>query len=122
MNLRVRDQNFNSLTTALGGGASYAMSKGFGVLVPQIRAEWIHEFKNDDRLLTATFVNDPRANLDGHTLFARTDGPDRDYFTILFSLSTVLRGGLQGFVSYERVFELKDITSNIFNGGVRYEF
>jgi outer membrane lipase/esterase len=122
MNLRVRDQNFNSLTTALGGGASYAMSKGFGVLVPQIRADWIHEFKNDERLLAATFVNDPRANLDGHTLFARTEGPDRDYFTVLFGLSTVLRGGLQGFVSYERIFELKDITSNIFNGGVRYEF
>jgi outer membrane lipase/esterase len=122
MNLRVRDQNFNSLTTALGGGASYAMSKGFGVLVPQIRAEWIHEFKNDERLLAATFVNDPRANLDGHTLFAQTEGPDRDYFTVLFGLSTVLRGGLQGFVSYERIFELKNITSNIFNGGVRYEF
>jgi outer membrane lipase/esterase len=122
MNLRVRDQNFNSLTTALGGGASYAMSKGFGVLVPQIRAEWIHEFKNDERLLAATFVNDPRANLDGHTLFAQTEGPDRDYFTVLFGLSTVLRGGLQGFVSYERIFELKDISSNIFNGGVRYEF
>jgi outer membrane lipase/esterase len=122
MKLQVRDQNFNSLTTALGGGASYAMSKGFGVLVPQIRAEWIHEFKNDERLLGATFVNDPRANLDGHTLFARTEGPDRDYFTVLFGLSTVLRGGLQGFVSYERIFELKDISSNIFNGGVRYEF
>jgi outer membrane lipase/esterase len=122
MNLRVKDQYFNSLTTALGGGASYAMSKGFGVLVPQIRAEWIHEFKNDERLLAATFVNDPRANLDGHTLFAQTEGPDRDYFTVLFGLSTVLRGGLQGFVSYERIFELKDITSNIFNGGVRYEF
>ena len=75
------------LTTVLGGRASYAISTGLGVLLPQVRIEWEHEFKNDSRLLTARFVNDPLLQPIPFT----TDNPDRNYANLGVSLSATFR-------------------------------
>ena len=76
--LALDSQDVESLTTVLGGRASYAISTGVGVLLPQVRIEWEHEFKNDSRLLTAQFVNDPLLQPIPFT----TDSPDRNYVNL----------------------------------------
>ena len=76
--LALDSQDVESLTTVLGGRASYAISTGLGVLLPQVRIEWEHEFKNDSRLLTAQFVNDPFFQPIPFT----TDSPDRNYVNL----------------------------------------
>ena len=43
------DQTIVSLTTTAGIFTSYAISTGFGVIVPQLTGEYIHEFANDKR-------------------------------------------------------------------------
>jgi outer membrane lipase/esterase len=112
------DQNVESLLHVLGVQASYAISTGIGVLLPQVRAEWRHEFKNDARTITSRFVFDPLRT----PLALVTDSPDRDFFALGVSLSATFRGGVAAFVSYEPVIGLADVTSHSVVGGIRFEF
>lgn len=116
--LAFEGQDVESLLSVLGGQASYAISTGVGVLLPQVRAEWRHELKNDARTITSRFVHDPTRT----PLALVTDGPDRDFFTLGASLSTTFRGGVAAFVSYETVLGLAQVTAHNVVGGIRFEF
>jgi uncharacterized protein with beta-barrel porin domain len=111
-------QDVESLTTDVGGRVSYAISTGVGVLLPQVRIEWEHEFKNDSRLLTARFVNDPV----GQPILFTTDNPDRNYANLGVSLSATFRPGIAAFIDYEKVLGLENVSVNVITLGVRGEF
>jgi outer membrane autotransporter protein len=111
------DQDVESLTSVVGGQISYAISTAFGVLLPQVRGEWEHEFKDDRRTLTARFVHDPA----GADILFSTDAPDRDFFNIGAGLSAVFRGGVSAFAYYETVLGLEDVTRHAVTVGVRKE-
>ncbi len=118
LNLSVDSQDWKSLTSVLGGQLSYAISRGFGVLVPQGRLAWVHEFENDSEAFEATFIADPRQNV----LRASTDDPDRDYFELGLGISAVLQGGAQLFFNYETILGFSDLTDHAFTLGGRLEF
>lgn len=111
-------QDVESLTMALGGRVVYAISTGLGVLLPQVRIEWEHEFKNDSRILTAQFVNDPQRQPIRFT----TDGPDRNYANIGVALSATFRGGIAAFIDYETVLGLANVSRHDITLGIRGEF
>jgi uncharacterized protein with beta-barrel porin domain len=116
--LALDSQDVESFTTVLGGRASYAISTGLGVLLPQVRIEWEHEFKNDSRLLTARFVNDPV----GQPILFTTDNPDRNYANLGVSLSATFRHGIAAFIDYQTVLGLANVSGNFITLGVRGEF
>lgn len=118
LNLQVEEQDIDSFQSVLGGEVSYALSTGFGVLVPQARLGWVHEFADDDRRIKATYINDPNQ----FQLVAQTDAPDRDYGTLLIGLSGVFQGGAQAFLAYETVLGLRDIEEHLFTIGGRIDF
>lgn len=118
LNLRVEDQDIDSFKGVLGGEVSYSVSTDFGVLVPQARLGWVHEFADDDRRIKATYVNDPNQV----QLVAETDAPDRDYGTLLLGLAGVFQGGAQAFVAYETVLGLRDVEEHLFTVGGRIDF
>ncbi|HET9492087.1 MAG TPA: autotransporter outer membrane beta-barrel domain-containing protein [Methylomirabilota bacterium] len=118
LDLDVGEQDVESLVTAVGAQASMAFSVPFGVLVPQIRSEWRHEFENNGTTITAKYANDPF-----NTFFAiPTDDPDRDYVAVAAGASAVFSRGVSAFVNYETVLGLRDVTHHAFTGGVRMEF
>ena len=110
-------QDVESLTTVLGARAAYAISTGLGVLLPQVRVEWEHEFKNNSRLLTAQFINDPQRQPIRFT----TDNPDRNYANIGVALSATFRGGLAAFIDYETVVGLANVSVHAITLGIRGE-
>jgi outer membrane lipase/esterase len=118
LSLAINDQNVESLTWALGGQASYAISTGVGVLVPQLRFEWEHEFLDIQHRITARFVSDP-ANT---PILLDTDNPDRDYFNLGAGLSAVFQRGVSAFVYYETVLALRDVTAHQVAVGIRLAF
>jgi Autotransporter beta-domain len=87
------------------------------VLLPQVRIEWEHEFKNNSRLLAARFINDPGNQ---PILFA-TDGPDRNYANIGVALSATFRGGISAFIDYETVLGLANVSWHGITLGIRGE-
>ncbi len=117
LNLAVAGQNIKSFETALGADVSYAHSTNFGVVTPQIRLEWAHEFDNDSRQITAQYVNDPRNN----RFFVRTDSPDRNYYVLGGGLSALMTGGKTAFAEVETVLGREGYEKHTFRIGARLE-
>jgi uncharacterized protein YhjY with autotransporter beta-barrel domain len=116
--LAINEQDVESLTWALGGQASYALSTGFGVLIPQVRFEWEHEFLDNQRTITARFASDPLNT----PIFLETDNPDRDYFNLGAGMSAVFQRGVSAFAYYETVLALRDVTAHRITLGIRLAF
>lgn len=112
------DQNFESLTLSLGGQASYAWSQTWGVLVPQINVDWVHEFKDDTRFITGRFTGDSS----GEPFRLPTDPLDSDYFNVGVGASAQFAQGRSAFVYYEKVLGFDDLDFNTINLGIRLEF
>jgi uncharacterized protein YhjY with autotransporter beta-barrel domain len=110
-------QGVESLLTFLGGDVSYAISTGLGVLLPQLRFEWAHEFLNDSRTITAWFVGDPAQQ----RIRTSTDDPDRDFVNLAVGLAATFPHGVSAFVNYETVLALDNVTRHSITLGVRVE-
>ncbi len=120
--LAVGAQKTESLTTALGMDVSYAYKTNerlqkvrLGVIIPQVRAEWVHEFMNDSRNVEASFV---QAN---QIISASTAAPDRDYFKVGVGLSALFAGGISAYIQYEETLGLSNITARNIAVGLRVE-
>lgn len=121
LELEVKEQVINSAEMTLGAQISRSLSRSYGVLVPQARVEYFHEFENDSRGITARYIHDPFNN--GAYLFSvPTDNPDRDFFTVGLGVSAVLQSGTQMFAFYETTAGLDDMTNHSVIFGVRGEF
>ncbi len=118
--LKYDDQDITSLVSSLGAEASYAISTGFGVIVPHLRATWEHEFENDARNIDARlFLNSNPVN---DVLISRTDSPDRDYGRLGAGVSAGFAHGISAFIDYDTVLALSDVEHHRFTAGGRIEF
>jgi outer membrane autotransporter protein len=116
LRLTFDDQDEDSLTTQLGVHGSVAVSTGFGVLVPQATAEYVHEFL--DRRRSLAF----RAPGSQQKFRFENDRPDRNYFNLGAGVVLVLARGISPFVNYRTLVGHKDQSSHIVTGGLRVEF
>ena len=89
------NQNVVSLTTSAGLFASMAISTGFGVLVPQATAEYVHEFDNNQRSVGFRLVD----SLTRARFLFQTDPPDRDFFNLGLGAVLVLPRGMSIFAN-----------------------
>lgn len=109
-----------SLQTRFGVQASMAISKTFGVVVPQASLDWIHEYANDQRSISVRFVQDLR---DNPTKFSfQTDKPDRDFFELSLGLSFVLANDIQAFGNASTILNHDFIDSYTISFGLRKQF
>jgi len=104
----------DSLT--LGGSfiLSRAISTDWGVILPQLRMTYVHEFLNDSEIIRGEIQDQP--------ILSRTDNPDRDFFFGAIGVSAVTPSGLQFFADYEQRFGHRYLDTYQFTLGLRYEF
>ena len=107
-----------SLTGVAGVLASWAISTGFGVLIPQGTFEYVHEFEDNQREIRFRFVDDLRRT----KLRFHNDPPDRDYFQAGAGLVLVLPGGYSPFINYRSLIGYKDVSSHAVTMGLRFSF
>ena len=119
--LNVDDQDIESFTSVLGAQASYALSVPWGVLQPQVRLEWEHEYMNDSQTIKVHFLEDPTPDGDSE-IRLDTSGPDRDYFNLAVGFAAAFRRGLSAFAQYETVLGLDDYSIHRVALGIRAEF
>lgn len=113
------NQSMKSFVTSLGGQMSKAFSMPWGILTPGIRFEWDHQYKNNDRAITAQFLGAPT----GLGTFAiATASPDRNYFNLGGSVSATFAEGRSAFLRYETRLGQQDISNHIVELGVRVPF
>ncbi|MGR9051025.1 MAG: Calx-beta domain-containing protein [Gammaproteobacteria bacterium] len=118
-NLAVQEQNFQSVMTTFGGQISQAISMPWGVISPGVRAEWVHQFKYNDREINARFINAPTGTGQFTIL---TDTPDRNYFNLGASIAASLPEGRSAFFRYEARVGQERVSSHTLELGVRVPF
>lgn len=111
------DQTIKSLQSVLGAHASYALSTGWGVVVPYGRLDWVHEFEDDARSVPASFVQAPTV-----PFVVQTDEADRDFGRVSIGASALWPGGWVAFADYQYQFAHSFLTEHKFTIGLRKEF
>jgi outer membrane autotransporter protein len=107
-----------SLQSRLGATGSMTLSTGFGVLVPQVDASWVHEFDDDQRSEDFKFIDDGNAV----TFQYEDEKPDRDFFELAVGVSAVLRNGWQPYLQFRTLAGHHYLDSYVGAIGLRAEF
>ena len=84
--------------------------------------EYIHEFRDKPRTITAFFRNDSQASDDAFAIRLLTDAPDKDFGVVSAGVTWLLRGGTQYFIHVDSVQGLSDVDKENITAGVRLEF
>jgi uncharacterized protein YhjY with autotransporter beta-barrel domain len=101
LELRFQEDSLTSIQTSVGAQASYAISTSWGVLVPQLNADWTREFANGQRSINVQFAQDNRVT--PLTFGFQTDKPDRDFFHVGAGIVAILPHGIHAFANFETV-------------------
>jgi outer membrane autotransporter protein len=110
-------QTAKSLTGVLGVFGSTAISKDWGVLVPQVNLEYLHEFEDPQRTITFRFVD----NLTAGPFFFQNDPPDRNYFNLGLGVAAVWPHGISGFLNVRSLLGYQDHSKYTITAGLRIE-
>jgi uncharacterized repeat protein (TIGR01451 family) len=124
MSLVYGDDAGESLLAKVGGHLSYAIKVPFGVILPEARAHYVHEFENGQRALSVHFGADPDANSSGgpvSNFVVFTDPPDRSYYDYAAGVSAQFAFGISGFVDYNAVTSPDQRVHEV-AFGVRFEY
>ncbi len=120
MTLAFDAQTVESLRSSVGFQGSAASSTDNAVLVWQFNADWMHEFRADQRLIGARFAEDLRP--DATRLAFLNSAPDRDFFLARVAIVGVLHDGLSVFANAESLFGHAYIDRYGLSVGIRREF
>lgn len=101
LEVRFLKDRLTSVQSSIGAQASFAASTEWAVLIPQLNADWTHEYADGQREIQVQFAQDNRAN---PTVFSiQTDRPDRDFFRLGTGIVAVLPHGWQAFANFETI-------------------
>ena len=118
LELSYDDQFVKSLTLRPGVYGSYAFSTSWGVVIPQMTLEYVHEFFDDQRNVQFSFAQD---SLNRKFLF-QTTPPDRDYLNLGLGVSMVLPSGWQPFLNFRDMLAYNDQSRYTVTLGLRIPF
>lgn len=118
------EQVGDSLLLKIGGQVAYAISTPFGIILPNVRAHYIHEFLDDSRGLLAHYVDDPTVNsstgpISNFTIF--TDEPERNYLDYGVGVTLQFAFGLAAYVEYGALAQDANIHENETSIGFRFQ-
>lgn len=118
LNMHFGSTTRDSLLAHAGVRASYVFSTGAGVLVPQLRVEYQHEFEDDPQIVEARFDLDTA----GTEYRLKGGSGDNEAINAGLSLSTVLPNGWMPFVDYSVLFGHDTFDRQRATLGLRVEF
>lgn len=113
------DQTYSSATGNAALRLTYAWKTRIGVIVPQIRGEFIREFLSGEETFGVRFANDPFD--DTPRIIVRTEAPDRSYWRLATGFAAQFKYGIAGFVEYQRLESLQLFTYEDVAAGLRIE-
>jgi outer membrane autotransporter protein len=115
----VAKQDLDSVTTTLGSQVSHSISMPWGILSPSIRAEWVHQYKNNNRFIEGRF-NTADAGTGSFSIM--TDRPDRNFYNVGAALAVTLPEGRAAYLRYEYRLGQRDYIDHTVELGARIPF
>jgi outer membrane autotransporter protein len=113
------DHDADSFTLNLGLEADYPISTGFGIIAPNIRAEYVHDFVGDADGVLVRYAADPTQLSEFE---ASTEDKDQDYGILGAGAALTLQGGWAAFVDYHTFVGLDNFDIHTVNAGLRLQF
>lgn len=119
--MQVNGQTIQSVTSTLGAELSHAISTRTFILViiPRLRAEWVHEFENNNRTVRTGFIDQNGVNLTSESMAVA--GPVRNWANLGVGVQMLFAHSIVGYVNYDRLI-IKHAENNIISGGIRMNF
>lgn len=137
LSLSFSDQTIESFRSIVGIAVSGSFSRSFGILSPQFRAEWHHEFQDTPDSLIAKYAVEESLNVPGAAgpgVFSlntaeciscfqiNSDEIDSDFALLGVGLSAVFSQRVQIYGMFETLVGIDNISSNSFAVGIRGQF
>lgn len=126
--LAVGDQNIESLRAALGVSWKTAFNKNWGVLLPYVSADYVHEFEDDARNVFFCFLEDvlcpgnAGVASSADPFVIRTASPDENFIVVAGGFVAQFADGKTAFVNLEHMAGNDDIEYTGITAGLRFEF
>lgn len=114
----VDSRSRNNEIGVVGALFSYTTSQDWGVLVPNARLEWSHDFKNDPQVVVSRFLSDPT----GTPILVTDPRLDRNFYDLGLGVNAIWPQGRSAYLAYEYVGGLTGAHLNRFQAGIRIEF
>ncbi len=106
-----------SLQSSVGVQVSHAISTTSAIIVPQFSIDWKHEFDEDQRNASVSFVEDTRSSQFNY----ETEKPDRNFFELSVGAAFILTHGAQLFVNYRTLLSHSFYNNAAATFGLRLE-
>ena len=113
------DHDADSLTLNLGLEADYPISTGLGIIAPNIRAEYVHDFIGDADGVLVRYAVDPTQLSEFEV---SNEDKDQDYGILGAGVAMTLQGGWAAFVDYHTYVGLDNFDIHTVNAGLRLQF
>jgi outer membrane lipase/esterase len=117
LNLKVDDQEADSLILNLGAQVAYSFKTNFGTVTPYVTANYEHEFANDGRDVAVELVSQP-----GIPIRTRTGDPDRDFVRLSAGVQTQFTNNLSIGINYETTVGKANTSDHAVQAQLRYQF
>ena len=118
LDLAVGSQNTSSLRSSLGGRVAYLWDVSKGVtLIPEVRAQWMHEFLNNEATISSSLDGGSGPSFD-----YGTSGPYRDSIFGGVGVSAKFGERWTGSLFYNINFGNIDFTNNIISADLNVSF
>ncbi|MFZ1640439.1 MAG: Ig-like domain-containing protein [Candidatus Contendobacter sp.] len=116
----IDEQNLQSLVSKVGGRANYLIDQPWGVLQPQAELSWLHEFKDNNRLVSGQFVEGVIGP--DNLFYLLTDPVDPDYFELGLGVTARFNKGPAVLLQYRTLFGYDHLNQNVISAQLRWEF
>lgn len=118
--MSVNKQTIRSVTSTLGVELSHAISTRtfIPVIIPRLRAEWVHEFENNARTITAGFTGQNYSPTSASMAVASSV---RNWANLGVGVQMLFARSIIGYINYDRLI-IKHAENNIISGGIRMNF
>lgn len=115
MHFDVADRS--SLLGTIGVRASRAIKTSFGVVVPQLRLDYLHEFERDGQDATASFLLDAQRS----TFTFAGDEAEESYGVAALGIAIILPGGWMPYLNVDSIIGSSDLDRYRVSLGLRRE-
>jgi uncharacterized protein YhjY with autotransporter beta-barrel domain len=116
MHFDVADRS--SLLGTVGARASRAIKTSFGVVVPQLRVDYVREFERDGQGATASFLLDAQRS----TFTFAGDEPEESYAVAALGIVVVLPSGWMPYLNVDAIVGSDELDRYRVALGLRHEF
>ncbi len=123
LDLAVDDQVYRSSSASLGFQANYAWRVPFGVVLPHLRVQRLHEFQDQESVLGMHFVADPFAMSATPTppIEVHNEAPNNSYWRLAAGVSAQFAHGIAAYAEYQRLQNYGALTYGDLAVGLRMQ-